>query len=70
MAYFRLGQLNYARQSLAEMERIVNEEMLALESGRIGVKNDPEGKHGWSDWLVVHILRREALRLIEGKLSR
>ncbi len=51
------------------MERIVNEEMLALESGRIDERNDAEGRHNWTDWLRVHILRREALRLTEGKLS-
>ena len=62
MAHFRLGQLDEARQSLGDMEGIVNEKMPTLESGRIDVKGQA---HSWYNWLVAHILRREAMRLMQ-----
>ncbi|HUK82304.1 MAG TPA: hypothetical protein VLZ12_06695, partial [Verrucomicrobiae bacterium] len=58
MAHHRLNQADEARTSLATATEIIQTQFPQLESGDVG--------RDWPDWLIAHILQREAMALIGG----
>jgi len=61
MAYQQSRQTGPAHAALAKAVEIVETQLPSLESGDLGRE--------WPDWLIAHILLREASGLIEGVTS-
>ena len=62
MAQFRLAMIEEARASLANLERVVRENLPPSGSRDLGFD--------WKDWIIAHALRDEAMNLIEGPMSK
>ena len=59
MAQYQLKRSDEARAALAKGVDIVNSKLPKLQNGALG--------ENWIDWLIAHILLREAKALIEGQ---
>ena len=58
MAQYRMQQTDEARAALAKGVEIERTKLPKLESGDLG--------DGYLDWIIAHVLLREAQALIEG----
>lgn len=56
LSHHRLGNGDTARRSLADAAKIIDQQLPQPDSGNIG--------DGWHDWLMCHIVRREAESLL------
>jgi tetratricopeptide (TPR) repeat protein len=61
MAHERLGEKDKARELLAQASKVINEQLPKDDSGALG--------EGWPDWIIAHVLRREAEVLIVGEIK-
>ena len=59
MGRHRMGQTEDARANLGRALDIIETKLPKLESGDIGVR--------WHDWILAHVLLREATELIQGR---
>jgi hypothetical protein len=59
MAQYRSKQADEARTALAKGVEIAETKLPKLESGDLG--------DDWLDWIIAHVLMREARALIEGQ---
>ncbi len=60
MANYQIKHFEEAKTALAQGFAITEKKLPKLESGDVGKGCD------WHDWLIAHILIREAKTLIEG----
>ena len=58
MSNYQLRQLDQARAALRRGLEIADTKLAKLESGDLG--------QNWPDWILAHVLMREAKALIEG----
>jgi tetratricopeptide (TPR) repeat protein len=56
LSHHRLGHADIARRSLEDATKIIDQQLAQHGSGNIG--------DGWHDWLMCHIVRREAVTLL------
>ena len=62
MAHHRLGQIDQARSFFDEATKIIDIQLPKGDSGSLG--------EAWPDWIITHVLLREAEGLIVGQPKR
>jgi predicted metal-dependent hydrolase len=58
MAKWRLKRPDEARAALAKGDEIIETKLPKIEKGDLG--------EGWENWIIAHVLAKEAKELIEG----
>ncbi len=61
MAHHRLGHMDQARSLFAEATKIIDGQLPKADSGALG--------EAWPDWIIAHVLRREAEAAIVGQIK-